>query len=50
MPEVCRNTISCGLATGSKRSTTAFITLNTAVFAPMPSANVRIAAILNAGA
>ena len=36
-------------ATGSDRSSTAFITLNTAVFAPMPSARVTTAVIVNPG-
>ena len=36
--EVLRYTTRAGSATGSERSSTAFITLKTAVFAPIPSA------------
>ena len=40
--EVRRYTTRPGSATGSERSSTAFITLKTAVFAPIPSASVNI--------
>ena len=40
--EVCRNTSRSGSCTGRNRSTTAFITLNTAALAPIPRPNVRI--------
>src|SRR5271155_5676776 len=39
--EVLRSTTRPGSATGSERNSTAFITLKTAVFAPIPSASVR---------
>ena len=38
--EVLRYTTRAGSATGSDRSSTAFMTLKTAVLAPMPSARV----------
>ena len=47
--EVRKYTRRAGSLTGSDRSSTAFITLNTAVFAPMPSASVKIAVIANPG-
>ncbi len=47
--DVLRYTRRSGSLTGRDRSSTAFITLKTAVFAPMPSASVRIAVAANPG-
>ena len=47
--DVLKYTRRSGSATGSDRSKTAFITLKTAVFAPTPSARVRIAVAANPG-
>ena len=47
--EVLKYTSRSGSLTGSDLSNTAFITLNTAVFAPIPRASVRIAVTANAG-
>ena len=48
-PVVCRKTSSSGRAAGRNRRTTAFITLNAAVFAPMPSASVTVTTIAKRG-
>ena len=46
---VCRNTSRSGASTGRNRRTTAFMTLNTAALAPIPSAKVRMVTAANTG-
>ena len=46
---VCKNTTCRGFGTGKFLSTTAFITLKMAVFAPIPNASIRITTAENSG-